>query len=275
MSGQHARPIGGVGRDAVGEIGVAADKAQRLRRRLLPKALDFGRQQIRLRRGRRRAVALHDDGDRRRGDQHHQRQRDRGREHAARVDFAAASPPASDSSSTGSSVQADIDHSDVISVPLASAPTRGQQQRRPECRRRQPALRSSFGQIMSAMVGAARPRRDEHDDHRDRHIAGRAGEIAERADRGVGERLGRRARPWHSQTARNRAGTARADAARARRAPASDRDPRRGGAEINGAASVDQRRDREAGEQKHRPVFAQHAAGGADAGERGVNVLRV
>ena len=30
-----------------------------------------------------------------------------------------------DSSSTGSSVQADIDHSEVMSVPLASAPTTG------------------------------------------------------------------------------------------------------------------------------------------------------
>ena len=45
-----------------------------------------------------------------------------------------------DSSSTGNSVQADIDHSEVISVPLGQRAGRGQQQRCPECGRRQPAV---------------------------------------------------------------------------------------------------------------------------------------
>ena len=93
-----------------------------------------------------------------------------------------------DSSSTGSSVQADIDHSEVISMPLTSAATAGSSngaQNAAAASRRS----VSAGHSMSAIVARFAPRRDQHDDHRNRHIADRAGEIAERAERGGAERL--------------------------------------------------------------------------------------
>ena len=66
-------------------------------------------------------------------------------------------------------------------MPLASAPKAGSNNGAQNAAAA--SLRSaSAGQIMSAMVRAARPRRNEHDDDRNRYIAGRAGEIAERAD---------------------------------------------------------------------------------------------
>ena len=54
----------------------------------MPNALDLARQQIGLRRGGLRVVALRDDGDHRRSDQHDDWDRDRSRENTARIDLA-------------------------------------------------------------------------------------------------------------------------------------------------------------------------------------------
>ena len=93
-----------------------------------------------------------------------------------------------DSSSTGNSVQADIDHSEVMSVPLASAPATGSSKGRPERRRRQAAV-GVGGPDHIGKRRAARPPGDQRDSNRHRHIAGRAGEITERGGGGFGERL--------------------------------------------------------------------------------------
>ena len=162
--------------------------------RRVPAALDLARQQIGLRRGRRRTVTLRDDGDDGRRHQHRPAAMRPRRQGCDGVSICLTMTAGGDSSTTGSSVQADIDHSEVSLGAAGQGAGRRQQQRRPECRRAtsRASSRSRAGQIMSGDRSARlwpRGRRSTNQ-HRDRDVAGRAGEIAERADRRVGERLG-------------------------------------------------------------------------------------
>jgi hypothetical protein len=68
-----------------------------------------------------------------------------------RVSMARKVSAGGDSSSTGNSVQADIDHSEVISVPLASAPAAGNSNG-PQNAAAASRRSSSAGHTMSASV---------------------------------------------------------------------------------------------------------------------------
>ena len=103
---------------------------------------------------RRRAGALRHDGDDRRGDEREDRQGNRRRAGCASCRPRARAIAGGDSSSTGSSVQADIDHSEVTSLPVSGATIAGSNsgaQNAAAARRRS----RSAGQTMSASERAA------------------------------------------------------------------------------------------------------------------------
>ena len=174
-----------------------------------------------------------------------------------------------DSSTTGNSVQADIDHSEVISVPLASAAATGSNSGAQNAAADESSVRVR-GPGHVGKRRAIRASRDQRDDHRHRHIAGGAGQITERGPHSFGERLftvnahgvGKRREVVLLEPDQMRRQHNQADG---------NRDPWRRRAEIGAAAAVDQRGNDETGDQKDRPVFAQHGASGGKSGERGVS----